>query len=451
MSIKKTLLKACGAGGGGCDPDAHWISNVDPAAGGLYNSSTVVDSKCNTYVTGYGKIENSTYFSSFVAKYTSSGQLEWFKTIDQATADNSYGAQDIAVDSSDNVLIAYYPKRFQSPTAFNKISLIKINGDGDTIWNKDYTPSTNRPISYPKIVADSSDNIYCAFDWDDGTLVHETVALLKVNSTGAVQWTRFLYSSYNTRPTGVAVDSSDNPYVTADDGSSTTAIVAKYNPSGTLQWQKSFTGYVTGYNSEDKAIAFDSSDNIYIVRNEFLSNTYKQDFLTIKLNSSGTLQWARKLQISERDYARSVAVDSEDNIYVVGTASAASTPVNAGMIAKYNSSGVLQWTRALQYSSSYIVFLDIDTDNDDQVVVTGYTGTDYNVVTAKLPSDGSGTGTYGSYSYSTVSPSDTSYSMTAANSSLTSSSTLTTITASTQSDSLSDGSSYITETLNEIS
>lgn len=170
---------------------------------------------------------------------------------------------------------------------------------------------------------------------------------------------------------GVAVDSSDNIYITGTSngtnvfGSSVTSgttdniFVVKLNSSGVVQWV-----YTAGGGGRDRGrkIALDSSGNIYVVG--YYQNTVdfgggnvtsnqSFDVFLLKLNSSGTFQWVKSYGGSfGNDLGRDVAIDSSDNVYMLG---AFRTTVNFGggnvtsngsadvFLVKLNSSGVFQW------------------------------------------------------------------------------------------------------------
>ena len=72
------------------------------------------------------------------------------------------------------------------------------------------------------------------------------------------------------------------------------------------------------------------------------------------------------------------------------------------LIAKYNSAGALQWGRTLGATGGEIGNA-VAIDSADNIIVVGWTSSDGaggdDVLIAKLPPDGSGTGTYGSFTY----------------------------------------------------
>ena len=145
-------------------------------------------------------------------------------------------------------------------------------------------------------------------------------------------------SQVETDIAGVAVDSSDNIYITGTSngtnvfGSSVTSgntdniFVVKLNSSGVVQWV-----YTAGGGGRDRGrkIALDSSGNIYVVG--YYQNTVdfgggnvisngSFDAFILKLNSSGTFQWVKSYGGSTgNDLGRDVVVDSNDNVIMLGT------------------------------------------------------------------------------------------------------------------------------------
>lgn len=154
---------------------------------------------------------------------------------------------------------------------------------------------------------------------------------------GAEGW----ITSYNLSNTfadyeGLAIDSNDNIIVTGNRGH-----IHKCADDGSLIWQKKLS---TG---DVKGAAVDSNDNIIVCGSGSVGGTGTSGFL-VKLNSSGVIQWQRRLDDSSSDYFDSVAVDSNDDIVVGGDfREGAYGSLPDFVVAKYNSSGTLQWYREM--------------------------------------------------------------------------------------------------------
>ena len=120
-------------------------------------------------------------------------------------------------------------------------------------------------------------------------------------------------------------------------------------------------------NDIGQSVAVDSSGNVYVCGYSDASST--NDFQIAKYNTSGVIQWQRSLGSSASDIGQSVAVDSSGNVYVCGYSNASGT--NDFQIAKYNASGVIQWQRRLG-SSATDVGLSVAVDSSGNVYVCGY-------------------------------------------------------------------------------
>jgi hypothetical protein len=114
-----------------------------------------------------------------------------------------------------------------------------------------------------------------------------------------------------------------------------------------------------------------------------------------KINSSGVIQWTRSLGTANQTIYRDVVVAASGNVYVTGWSTAPSSgSYNDFMIVKYDSNGTLQWQRRLNSGVTSVGHC-ITLDQQENVYVGGYRtfGSD-DMFFAKLPADGSLTGTY---------------------------------------------------------
>ena len=368
-----------------------------------------IDSDGNMYV--IGSTNASTSSAMQVLKFDNKGDLQWQKEI---------GASDdrglaVTTDSSGNVYVCGRTFVSGAPNFLT----IKLNSSGVSQWQK----ALSDVIFVTDVKIDSGNNVIVV-----GAGTSDNTQIAKYNSSGTLQWQKQLQgSSYNLGDNEVAIDSSNNIYIsgTMFEGGYFYSIVAKYNSSGTLQWQNKFGG--SSKNQYGSSIATDASGNVVICG--FTDSTGTAEFLIYKLNSSGTLQWQKTFgDVYDQGYG--VATDSSDNVYIIGIGYYAT---NNFTFAKFDSSGTIQWQRQLGGSSSEIG-KSIRVASDGAIYVCGYTqsGTFKGFMYARLPNDGSLTGTYTvdsrSISYATSSFTVTTPSLT--NSTSTKSDTTTTFTDS---------------------
>ena len=405
-----------------------WIASL----GGIsteYGHGVTHDSSGNVYLAGYTGSSGQGSNEILVAKYNSSGTIQWQRTLGDTSTDKGYS---IALDSSDNIYVVG-PSYNASIGKYDGL-IVKYNNSGDLQWQRRLSSSNTDILS--GVGVDSSDNIYVSGRTNGAGQGSYDFLIAKYNSSGTIQWQRTLGGSNNDidEENTIEVDSSGNVYVGGYTNSSggngqSNMLLAKYNSSGTLQWQV-YQGAV-GFKGIE-GIALDDSGNVYVVgqSQENPSWSYYSLFV-VKYNSSGSFQWQRRLHDDSANttQGRGITVDSSDNVYVAGY-------TNAGpgaIIAKYNSSGTIQWQRYLTRSSSTgaAEAYDLSVDGSDNLYIAGYSSIvsagGYDAFIAKLPTDGSGMGTYGDYLYTegTLTETATSYSgegpasLTSATSSLT--------------------------------
>jgi hypothetical protein len=253
---------------------------------------------------------------------------------------NGSNSKDIIADSSGNLYLGSTPG-----TNTNNYNIAKYNSGRSLEWQYDYNSSYEL---LNKITVDSSNNIYIAGQQGSGDSYGANI--VKLDSSGVIQWQKILGPSSNaTLARGVAVDSSGNVYISGTSGSNATTygLIAKYNSSGTLQWQKRISNSgAAGIVFND--IALDSSGNPHVCGN------FAGDFLVMKFDSSGAIVWQKRLGDGGSTDERSVeiGIDSSNNVYITGKQEYQSGNSDSGIYtAKYNSSGTLQWQRRLNYPS----------------------------------------------------------------------------------------------------
>jgi hypothetical protein len=214
---------------------------------------------------------------------------------------------------------------------------------------------------------------------------------VKYNSSGTIQWQRTLGGTATTDVAyGIAIDSSDNVYITGV--ADTDIVTAKYDSSGAIQWQRRLSGAGTDF---AYGITCDASSNVLITGWTDSQGSGLADILTVKYNSSGTLQWQRIIGSATADEGRGVAADTAGNVYVAG-----STSTDAAVV-KYDSSGTLQWQRTFggagTDSGLGVSVLGTTFIMSGRTTSAGVGGEEALLV--RLPTDGSLTGTYGAFTY----------------------------------------------------
>jgi hypothetical protein len=225
----------------------------------------------------------------------------------------------------------------------------------------------------------------------------------KLSSAGACLWSTYLGGSGWDWGYGLAVDSSGNAYVTGttespawtiggfdtDHNGVSDAFVAKLSPAGASLWSTYLGGSSDDYGRD---IAVDASDNVYVTGetqssgwpNQVLDTTYHgdSDAFVAKLSSAGASLWSTYLGGAAGDWGYGVAADSSGNVYVTGTTESAGW-TNGGFdttydgasdafVVKLSPAGASLWSSYLGGSGAEAGY-GIAVDSSGYIYATGQT------------------------------------------------------------------------------
>jgi len=171
------------------------------------------------------------------------------------------------------------------------------------------------------MVCDASGNIYIA-----GSLPVSgqgyNYDIIKLNSNLSLAWER-TYNGYNLNDiaTGIKIDANSNVYVTGTSSTSSEGkniVTLKYNSSGTLQWTQTYNDTLAK-DDEAAAMAMDATGNIYIT-GSCGTESDSTNYLTMKYDASGNLLWTIQSDGDAHldDKATNIAIDTNGNVIVTG-------------------------------------------------------------------------------------------------------------------------------------
>ena len=374
------------AGAGGVE-DTYFIGTADDSRS-LY--STCVDSD-GEYIWwgGYGDNFNSTnygwmtvinldgtvnaskeitQFNSAIVDGVITATNNGMVTVGNGYINSTYSSDRAYIDWSNSGSFNSKKRNQRSETEI--ATAIGYQGSGNVFYTIGYgIYSSSSYVTFGKVTATSSD--------------------FSENESRRFQY----YSSYPSleppRYGGIAVDSSGKPIIAGYN-----LNCARYDTSLNHDVGKKITLYTTEYNNP--SLAVDSSDNVILSGYGKANSSSYREALLIKLNQSDfSVAWARALREGTHANAGrswSCCVDSQDNVYMCGAFRVGYH--DYGFIAKYNSSGTLQWSRRLSVSGTTfeasIFMTKIKTDPRDNVLAVGWinNGTDKRALILKIPSDG---------------------------------------------------------------
>jgi len=325
----------------------EWVARYNgPEDSDDYAKAMAVDDSGNVYVTGhsYGSSSHQDYATT---KYDSDGIEQW---VARYNGPGNYNdtSKAIAVDAFGNVYVTGYSYGDGTSSDY---ATIKYNSDGVEQWVVRYNdPGNGNDIVYA-MALDNFGNVYITGESDDNDsrLNYTTI---KYNKDGHRLWMATYNGpgNYNDSARAIALDALGNVYVTGYSygGADTREDYAtvKYNSSGLQLWVARYAG-PSGppYSAYDvaNAITVDASGGVYVTGYSDGGAT-SYDYATVKYDSEGIEQWGARYNGSGNtyDYAHAIALDSSGSVYVTGYIDNIRTRQDYATI-KYDSSGSLLW------------------------------------------------------------------------------------------------------------
>ena len=347
-----------------------WVKQFGPSSGTYLIARAIeIDNSGNSYITGNdGSL-------AYIKKLDSEGKELWTKTNEgegrqiainssvlywayyndetcniekldlngnrywkqQFIADYVCYTQSLDLDQSGNLILAgmasgnlngtkisgYYtiPRMF--------LSEISSNGEISYIVTTGMPTSSERESSYD-VSVDQNDNIYLVgqyanyYQFSGTTYVGCNGGLYKFTSGGSLEWfqeTQECYVEY------LAVEVSNSAIYVVGKRSGNFYLF-KYNINGQFSWKKSIPTTITNFSSASNTLRelnleIDSNENIYVVGTvsadfDGESRIGGNDILLTKFSSAGLALWTRLIGTAEDDYGRDLRLDSSGNIYVTG-------------------------------------------------------------------------------------------------------------------------------------
>ena len=374
------------------------------------NNNVIVGGSTESGASGQGGHDG------LVTKYTNEGAVTFSKTYGGSANDNVSGIQ---VDSSDNIYVGGYLSYDFLTAKFNS-SFVK---QWQLTRNSTQVPSAPYDAGWDSAI-DSNNKIYTCGYARTQQAGYDQGFWTRYDSDGSNFLSRSMLGSSTSQGyciwRGIDVDASGNIFVAGvcnyQNGTANgSQVVAKYNSSAALQWQRRLSTDA----SSNYGCALDSSGNIYTAGYSGQVHASRTDYECVlaKYNTSGTIQWQRAFGHTGSDRWYDIKI-LNDVIYCFGETDQGPGGA-AWLIAQYDTSGNLNFSRTFGGTASGVSTKasKINFDSTGAMLICGYTnGTKYAVM-AKLPNDGSLTGTYGTgnnqYTYADTSG------FTATNSSLT--------------------------------
>lgn len=211
--------------------------------------------------------------------------------------------------------------------------------------------------------------------------------IVKLSSGGTLQWSRTVGGTNNEEAFSM-IQTTDGGYAVAGYTgisyySASDMLIVKLDASGSLQWART----VGGAGADVAYSIIQTPDGGYVVAGSSDSfGAGSDDMYFVKLDASGMLQWSKTVGGTSRDMAFSIKQATDGGFVAAGFTASSGAGLNDVCIVKLNSSGSLQWSRTVGGSNNDAAHSIIQTA-DGGYAAAGFTGTGSDMYIVKLDSE----------------------------------------------------------------
>jgi uncharacterized delta-60 repeat protein len=361
-----------------------WFNSYIARSFNLESLKIKSDQKGNTYIAGRRFNSVAGYF---VSKFRDNGQLQW-TNIYIGDGNFSY-ATDVAIDDSGNVFIT--GESLESSDNWDAVT-IKYNSAGVQQWINKFDAGGGE-LGFAITVDPANQWLYIAgqktavFGGNDGFIQ-------KINIiTGVQVWYSVINLANHEDIRYIQTDAAGNIYVAGVSGPNNNLdfLTAKLNPSGTTLWAKRYNG--TGNGSDvAKGLAV-SSDGEVTVTGSSVGSGASIDIATVRYNSSGLIKWAARYNGVEnlKDEPVDIAIDGDQNTFITGFTTQSGNLMRS-LTLKYDKSGEINWYDIINFFDPNIISSgnSVITDKDGSAYIAGFSANNnqHDILIAKYNSTG---------------------------------------------------------------
>jgi len=262
------------------------------------------------------------------------GAFAWSKNYGGVGSDVAYS---VVQTSDDGYTLAGYTT---SSGVSGDIWLVKTDSSGEILWSNNYGGSgTEGAFS----VVQTFDGGYAlaGYNWSVAAANYD-FCLVKTDPTGALEWSK----NYGLTDDEIAysfVQSSDGGYVLAGFNSSAgyyDFCLVKTDSTGVLEWSRNY-----GWAGDERAYSMvQTTDGGYALAGYNTSIAGNYDFCLVKTDPTGTLEWSRNYEWADDELAYSL-VQTFDGGYALAGINSTYAYSDNFLLVRTDSSGDLQWSR----------------------------------------------------------------------------------------------------------
>jgi len=256
----------------------------------------------------------------------------------------------------------------------NDAWIIKLNNNGNIIWDKTFGSSKNEHV-YDIIETQDNGYIFVGQKYTSSTNRFDAWAV-KIDNNGNLLWEKLYGQTKNDLAKSITT-AHDGGFIIAGKTASMgnglyDAWTIKIDYQGNIVWNKTYGG------AQDD-VAYDiiqtSDRNYAFVGYTKSSGNGKKDAWIVKIDLQGNLVWEKLLGKAQNDEAYSLIESSENNLIISGYSQNVSTSIKAISAASIDNYGNINWERDFSSGFNSIAYSIVE-NSDHTYNFVGYTFTD---------------------------------------------------------------------------
>ena len=366
--------------------DTLWTQTWTGPGNGRDQASDIEQDDTALYISGitYTSVTNNFDFLTLCID-KENGVVDWSKTYNGTAS--SY---DVASSITINHKAVYVTGTANNTSASLDFTTVAYHReDGTELWHVSYDNNSLMDIPFDismkddSIVVVAGGSQYSIIDWDYATLYYDQDGLpldTKMVSGSAAGFDR---------ATAVKCDPNGNIYITgtvSQSGSGYDIKTIKINSNGTLAWQATYNHDNSTDEGNDLIV---NSGDVYVCGSS-LDDSTRLDFMVLKYNNNGTLQWQKRMSLSTQDdEGRKMCLGPYEEIIVTGKMYNPATSSDDIYTVALDKNGDVLWSELYDTNGYDDVGENVVVDSNGNIFVTGqyWDGGKYRTVTIKYRTD----------------------------------------------------------------
>lgn len=277
------------------------------------NGQAIIQTSDKGYaITGFTYQSETNNSDVLLVKTDCNGNIEWHKHYGGPKEDQGYS---LIQSKDDGYVVAGTSNSYGHSIDFY---LLKVDKKGNMQWNKTFGWQN---IDAAFSIIQTMDDGYAIAGLTDGPSGGSDSWLIKTDSNGAMQWNRIYGTKRTVENIEQVIQASDGGYVLAglygppENGPSDFLLI-KTDVNGFVEWERTFGGS----NDDMAKDVVQTSDNGYAIVGTTKSfGAGYSDVWLVKVDSNGKMQWNQTFGGVEEDYGFSLVQNKDESLMICGT------------------------------------------------------------------------------------------------------------------------------------